>query len=109
MPRDPEALVIVFKLLILNGGQRRDRTADAGLFRTNISCIYNNLDGTDGTVSHLKSYEALFIVGTILGYAIEARLYERLCRLLSHGPWISKAHAQGQRSIGLTFDSSRPV
>jgi hypothetical protein len=25
--------VIAFKSLILNGGQRRDRTADAGLFR----------------------------------------------------------------------------
>jgi hypothetical protein len=40
------------KLLILNGSQRRDRTADAGLFRTYITCIYNSLEDTDGTVSH---------------------------------------------------------
>ena len=59
------------KLLILNGGQRRDRTADAGLFRTNRSCIHNNLDDTDGTVSHKKSQEAPLIV--ILGYVAESR------------------------------------
>ena len=39
------------KSLILNGGQRRDRTADAGLFRTRTNCIYNRLDDTDGTVA----------------------------------------------------------
>ena len=31
--RTPQAYLLPNKLLILNGGQRRDRTADAGLFR----------------------------------------------------------------------------
>ena len=42
-----EAPLILRRLLILNGGQRRDRTADAGLFRGPLPMDLNGLESAD--------------------------------------------------------------
>jgi hypothetical protein len=42
------------RLLSLNGGQGRNRTADASLFRARISCILNDLTGLGGLRKYFK-------------------------------------------------------
>ena len=43
----PEALVDLCKLLIINGDQGRDRTADAGLFRGCLASKLSDLESAD--------------------------------------------------------------
>jgi hypothetical protein len=45
-------LAVVRKLFSLNGGQGRNRTADASLFRAWLLNVFNDLERTDDTVSH---------------------------------------------------------
>ena len=51
------------------GGQSRDRTAAAGLFRTYLISRCNNLDDADGTVGHCREASD----GRIVGYELMVR------------------------------------
>ena len=54
---EPKKGIETAQVIDLNGGQGRNRTADASLFRAGMSCILNDLTGLGGLRKYFKGRE----------------------------------------------------
>ena len=60
---EPKKGIETAQVIDLNGGQGRNRTADASLFRTGIGSILNNLTGLGGLRKYLQSCDSRGYLG----------------------------------------------